>query len=138
MEAAVKEAKGWKPIPVPLKILSVVFVLWTVGAVMNMPNLMENGLPFLGVFVYGAKALIVVLILDVVGPMTFLFALWNKKPWATRWAYAYNGIFILNNAVAFFRFRDQLGLPQILVPTIASILFIIVIYWKRDYFVKPQ
>ena len=134
MEEIVKMEKGWKPIPAALKILFVVFILWSVGSVMNLPNLFETGLPLLGVFVYGITAALIVLLLDIIGPMTFLFALWNRKSWAAKWAFSYIGIFILNSAIALFTAREELGLPQILVPTIASIIFLVVIYWKRNYF----
>lgn len=134
MEEIVKKEKGWKPIPLPLKILFVVFVLWSVGSVMNLPNLFENGLPLFGVFVYGITTALIVLLLDIIGPMTFLFALWNRKSWAAKWAFSYIGIFILNSAVSLFTVREELGLPQILVPTMVSIIFFVVIYWKRNYF----
>lgn len=133
MDEIAREDKGWKPFPLPLKILAGVLVLWAVGSVMNMPNLFENGLPVLGVFIYGFAALLVVLLLDIIGPLTFLYALWNRKSWAAKWAYTYIGIFILNGAVAFFTVREQLGLPQIVVPVVASMIFLAVIYWKRDY-----
>jgi len=132
-EEVAKKEKGWKPIPLSLKILFVVFVLWSVGSVMNLPNLFENGLPLFGNFVYGITAALIVLLLDIIGPMTFLFALWNRKSWAAKWAFSYIGIFILNSAVALFTVREELGLPQILVPTIASIIFLVVIYWQRNY-----
>jgi len=132
-EEVAKKEKGWKPIPLSLKILFVVFVLWSVGSVMNLPNLFENGLPLFGNFVYGITAALIALLLDIIGPMTFLFALWNRKSWAAKWAFSYIGIFILNNAVALFTVREELGLPQILVPTIASIIFLVVIYWQRNY-----
>ena len=134
MEETVAKEKGWKPIPLPLKILFVVFILWLVGSVMNLPNLFENGLPLFGSFVYGMTAALIVLLLDIIGPVTFLFALWNRKSWAAKWAFAYIGIFILNNTVALFAVREELGLPQILVPTIASLIFLVVIFWKRNYF----
>jgi len=136
MEKSATEDTGWKPIPLPLKILSVVFILWIVGAVMNLPNLMENGLPLFGNFIYGLSAASVALLLDFLGPMIFLFALWNRKTWAVIWASAYIGFFVLNNTVALFTVRAELGLPQILVPTLVSLTFIAVIFWKRDYF-KP-
>lgn len=101
---------------------------------MNLPNLFENGLPLFGTYVHGAAAAVVVLLLDIIGPIVFLFALWNRKSWAAKWALAYIGIFILNSAVALLTLRDELGLPQILVPTIASMIFLAVIHWKRDYF----
>ena len=134
MEDTVEKDTGWKPIPLPLKVLFVVFVLWLVGSMMNLPNLFNNGMPLLGSFVYGMTAAVIVLLLDVIGPVTFLFALWSRKSWAVKWAFAYIGIFILNNTVALFTVREELGLPQILVPTIASLIFLAIIFWKRDYF----
>lgn len=129
------QSTGWKPMPMPLKILSVVMLLWAVGAVMNLPNLMTNGLPLMGTFVYATTALLIVLALDFIGPLVFLFALWTRKSWGPKWAFSYLGLFILNSVVAFFTVRDQLGTPQIIIPTLAAVLFLMVIYWKRDYFV---
>ena len=134
MEEIARNGNGWRPIPLPLKILFVVLVLWMVGALMNLPNLYENGMPVFGTFVYGMNAAILPLRVDFIGPGTFLFALWNRKPWAAFWAFAYNGVFILNNTVAFFTVKEELGLPQILVPTMASLVFLAVIFWRRDYF----
>jgi len=134
VEETVTTEKGWEPIPLPLKILFVVFILWFVGSVMNLPNLYENGLPLLGRFVYGTSAVLVVLVLDIIGPMTFLFALWHRKPWAAKWAFVYISLFILNSIVALFTVKEELGLPQILVPTVVSCIFLVVIFWKRQYF----
>jgi len=134
MEKTVAKEKGWKPIPLPLKILFVVFLLWISGAVMNIPYFYEKGMPLFGTFVYGLSATILPLLLDFIGPVTFLYALWSRKSWAAYWAFAYNGVFILNNTIAFFTVREELGLPQILVPTIASLVFVAVIFWKQSYF----
>lgn len=139
MEEIAANGNGWKPIPLPLKILFVVLILWMVGSVMNLPNLYANGMPLFGTIVYGVNAAILPLLLDIIGPGTFLFALWNRKPWAALWAFAYNGIFILNNTVAFLTVKEELGVPQILIPTIASLVFLAVIFWKRNYFKQaPQ
>ena len=119
--------------PVPLKILFVVLVLWAAGSVVNAPNLMENGLPLFGTFVYGFAALSVVLMLDFIGPVAFLYALWNRKSWAVPWAFTYIGLFIVNGAVALFTVREQLGLPQILIPVLVNVVFLSVIFWQRDY-----
>ena len=134
MKESMEKEKGWKPIPLSLKILFFVFIFWTVGSILNAPNLYTSGLPLFGVFVYGITASIVVLLLDIVGPMTFLYALWNRKSWAAVWALSYISLFILNSAIAFFTVREQLGLVQILIPTIASVIFFIVIYNQRSYF----
>lgn len=134
MENIAATDTGWKLIPLPLKILFVVFILWIVGALMNLPNLMENGLPLFGTFVYGMSAALIVLMLDIIGPVIFLFALWTRKSWGVKWAFAYIGFFILNNTVALFTVRAELGLPQILGPTIAGLVFLAVVFWQRCYF----
>ena len=134
MEEVEERNKGWKPIPLPLKVLTALFAFWILGSVLNLSNLFENGMPFFGVFVYGATAIVLPILLDIVGPMVFLFALWNRKPWGPKWAFSYIGMFILNGLVALFAVREDLGLAQLLVPTIVSIVFVVVIYWKRNYF----
>ena len=133
-ELTIAREKGWQPIPLPLKILFVVIVLWMVGAVMNLPNLYQNGMPLFGTFVFGMNAVLLPLLLDIIGPVTFLFALWTRQSWATYWAFVYNGIFILNNLVALFTVVEELGLAQILTPTLASLIFLAVIFWQRNYF----
>lgn len=125
---------GWKPMPLALKILFVVMLLWTLGSLMNLSNLMANGLPLLGVFVTGTLAFLVVLALDIIGPLGFLFALWTRKSWGPKWAFFYIGAFLVNSLVAVVTVGGQLGLPQILFPTCVSGLFLCVIYWKRGYF----
>ena len=126
--------KGWKPIPLSLKILFVVFVLWVIGSVFAISERSESGLPFFGMYVYGTVAGLIVLLLDVVAPLTFLFALWNRKSWAVSFALSYIVIFILNGVVAFFTVREQLGIQQILIPSIVNVIFFIVIYKTRSYF----
>ncbi len=131
-----QQAKGWDPIPLPLKILSVLMVLWATGSAMNLPHLMANGLPLFGTFVFGIGALLIVLFLDFIGPGGFLYALWKRKSWGVRWAFFYIGLFVLNGIVALLVLRDQLGTAQILVPNIISLLFLAVIFWKRVYFAE--
>ena len=120
--------------PLPLKILAALMILWALGAIMNIPNLMENGLPLLGNFVFGSTAVLIVTALDIIGPLVFLYALWHRKSWAILWAFGYIGLFVLNGIVAFFSVREQLGTPQILAPTIVGALFFAVIFWQRRYF----
>ncbi len=125
--------KGWKPIPLSLKILFVVFVLWTIGSVFAISARYQLGLPFFGAYLYGIAASLIVLLLDIAAPITFLYALWNRRSWAVKFALSYIVVFILNSAVAFFTVREQLGSTQILIPLIANVIFFIVIYRARSY-----
>ena len=135
MTAGSERPTGWKPIPLVLKILSVFMALWAIGSVMNLPNLMANGLPFFGTFIFGTVALCVVLFFDFIGPAIFLFALWTRKHWGPKWATFYIGLFVLNGIVALVTVKAELGLAQILIPNVISLIFLAVIYWKRDYFI---
>ncbi|TFB10165.1 hypothetical protein E3V55_06455 [Candidatus Marinimicrobia bacterium MT.SAG.3] len=125
--------KGWKPIPLSLKILFVVFVLWAIGSVFAISERSESGLPFFGMYLYGSYASLIVLLLDVMAPLTFLFALWNRKSWGVSFALTYIAVFILNGVVAYFTVREQLGIPQILIPSIVNVIFLLVIYKTRSY-----
>jgi len=126
--------QGWKPIPVSLKILFGVFIFWVFGSIMGISMRYESGLPFFGIYVYGVIAGLVVVLLDIAAPLTFLFGLWTRKSWAPAFAFTYISIFILNGVVAFFIFREQLGLIQIIIPTILNMVFLGVIYGSRNYF----
>lgn len=125
---------GWKPIPLSLKILFVLFVLWAVGSVFALPGRVEQGLPFFGVFVYGVIAGSIVLVLDIAGPLGFLFGLWKRRSWAVLLAFAYISVFVLNSAVALFTVREQLGLMPILIPMLLNIVFLIIIFINKNYF----
>jgi hypothetical protein len=125
---------GWKPIPLSLKVLFVLFVLWIVGSVMAISSRYELGLPFFGMFVYGVIACFIVLLLDIVGPLAFLFALWKRESWGPKVAYIYMGIFIINSIVAIFTVRNQLGFMPIFMPLLFNVAFVAVIYKERNYF----
>ena len=125
---------GWKPIPLSLKILFVILILWVIGSLFAIQQRYELGLPFFGLYIYGISASLMVMVLDVLVPATFLFGLWTRKNWAPLVAYTYMTIFLINGIIALFTFREQLGLIQILIPNIAELIFLIVVYSKRKYF----
>ena len=125
---------GWKPIPPSLKILFVVLILWVIGSLFAIQRRYELGLPFFGLYIQGISASLMVMVLDVLAPATFLFGLWTRKNWAPLVAYTYMTIFLINGIIAIFTFREQLGLIQILIPNIAELIFLIVVYSKRKYF----
>lgn len=124
---------GFKSLPLSLKILFVVLIIWAIGSLTAMPMRYADGLPLFGVFVYGLSAVIVLVILDLIAPIMFLVGIWKRKTWAPKLGITYNAIFIANSIVALFVFREQLGFFPILVPTIVSSIFLIVIYLQRGY-----
>ena len=96
MNTSIEAGHGWKPIPLSLKILFGVFIFWALGSIIGFATRYEFGLPFFGMFVYGITAGLIVVILDILAPLTFLFGLWNRKSWSATVAFSYISIFILN------------------------------------------
>ena len=125
---------GWKPLSLSLKILFVVLVLWLIGSLFALPTRISDGLPFFGVYVYGVFAVIIVLVLDIVGPIAFLYALWNRLSWGPKVAFAYMGAFVLSSVAALITVRDQIGFMPIFAPMLFTLGFMAIIYYSRPYF----
>ena len=125
--------KGWKPLPLALKILSVILLLWAVMSIVVLVTMPERKIAFFGFMLTGTAAVIVVSLLDFVSPLLFLYAMWNRLRWSAYFGLLYNGIFILNNVIALVMFREVFG-NAIYFPLIASIIFFYIIYRERRYF----
>ncbi len=124
---------AWKPLPFPFKILSIVLLLWASMSIMVIITMPDREIAFLGLLLSGITAKIIVLILDFVSPLLFLYAMWKKLKWGANFGMLYNGIFILNSFIALFLFKDIFG-NAIYFPLVASIIFFLIIYKERDYF----
>jgi len=125
--------KGWKSLPISLKILSIVLLLWAVMSVAVLVMMPEREIGFFGFMLTGTAAAVVVLLLDFISPLLFLYAMWKKLKWGAKFGMLYNGIFILNSIVALFTFREVFG-NAIYFPLIASTIFFYIIYRERNYF----
>ena len=125
--------KAWKSLPISLKILSIVLFLWAAMSIAVLAMMPAREIAFFGFILTGAAAAIVVLLLDFISPIIFLYALWKKLKWGAKFGMLYNGIFILNQIIAFFTFREIFG-NTIYFPLIASAIFFIIIYRERHYF----
>lgn len=123
----------WRSLPPALKILSVVLLLWvlmTISVVITMP---DREIAFFGWLLKGSPAIIIVLLLDVVSPLVFLYAVWKKLRWGASFGMLYNGIFILNSVIALFVFKEVFG-NAIYFPLIASVIFFAIIFKERKFF----
>ncbi len=125
---------GWKPIPISLKIIFVLISLWVVGSIFAIPMRAESGLPFFGLYLYGVPAILILALLDIVAPIIFLVGLYKRKSWAPCVAYIYMSVFVLNSLVALFTVREELGTMPIVMPALFTLIFMGVIYRRRDYF----
>ncbi len=125
--------KGWKSLPLSLKILSIVLLLWAIMSINVLFMMPNREIAFFGFMLSGVAAKIVVLLLDFISPLVFLFASWKRLKWGAKFGMLYNGIFILNSVIAFFLFKDVFG-NAIYFPLVASIIFFYIIYKERNYY----
>ncbi len=124
----------WKSIPLPLKIVFILSILWIIWAIFAIPMRYEEGLPFFWLNLSGIYAVIVVLILDIIGPIIFLIGVLKKKKWWAIIAYLYISIFVLNSIVAMFTVWDEMGIIPILIPAFVYFMFGVIINRNRQYF----
>lgn len=125
-----------KKISISLKIVSGLLIAWIFGSLFAINQRYESGLPLFGFWVTGIVASLTVLVLDIIGPISFLVGLKLRKSWAPKVAYTYIGIFIANSLVALFTHREYLGFTSIFMPAFVNGLFLILIYKNRIYFKK--
>ncbi len=128
------DSKGWKPIPLSLKILFVVFVIWSAMTLFTIKFAYDIGYPILGIMFDGVTGFIIAFLLVFLAPLIFVYALWNRYRWGAKFALTYIGFFIINNIFALVLLQEQIGLFQILFPLIANVVFFVMIYKKRNYF----
>jgi hypothetical protein len=93
----------------------------------------DREIAFFGWLLKGSPAIIIVLLLDVVSPLVFLYAVWKKLRWGASFGMLYNGIFILNSVIALFVFKEVFG-NAIYFPLIASVIFFAIIFKERKFF----
>lgn len=115
------------------EILFGIFILWAIGSVFALSTRAELGLPFFGSMISGLSAILVVLILDIICPLTFLYSLWYRKSWGVNFAYGYISIFLLNSLFAMSMYSGILGFFPIFIPFAINIVFIAVIYLHKSY-----
>ena len=124
---------GWRPLPLLLKVLFVMLVLWVAMSVMVLVTMPEREIAFLGLLLSGTAGALVVIVLDVLCPLAFLVAAWRRLGWGAAFGIFYNGVFILNNLIALLLFREKFG-NGIWFPLVASLIFVGIIVRERRYF----
>jgi hypothetical protein len=97
---------GWKPLPMLLKCLVAVLSLWVLMTIAVLFTMPEREIAFFGLLLKGVPATAIVLLLDIVSPLIFLYALWKTLSWGAIFGMLYNGIFILNSITAHFTFQE--------------------------------
>ena len=134
MKEPMEKGKGWKPIPLSLKILAAVFIFWSAMTLIIIKFALNVGYPIFGIMFDGVLGLVIAFLLVFLAPLIFVYALWNRYRWGAKFALTYIGFFIINNIFALTLLQERIGLPQILFPLITNIIFFIIIYRKRSYF----
>ena len=122
-----------KAMPILLKALCGLLLLWVVMTIAVSISMPDRDIAFYGVILTGVLGHIVVIIIDILCPIIFVYASVRKLHWGGIFGMAYNGVFIINGLISLFLFQEKFG-NAIYFPLIASILFFSVIVKERKYF----
>ncbi len=123
-----------KNIPLSLKILSGVLVFWSVMTLLTIKFAYDIGYQLFGIVFNGFTGFAVAFVLVFLAPLVFVYSVWKKLPWGASFGLIYSGFFVINNLLALIFVKDTFGLPQIVVPMIANVIFFLVIYNNKNYF----
>ncbi len=124
---------GWKPLPILLKVLFVLLLLWVAMSIAVLVGMPEREIAFFGLILMGVPGMVVVIALDVLAPLTFLHAAWHRLGWGAAFGMLYNAVFIVNNLIALVLFQEKFG-NGIYFPLVASLIFLAIIARERRYF----
>jgi hypothetical protein len=97
MKEFIGKDKGWKPIPLSLKILAGFFIFWSVMTLFTIKFAYDIGYPILGIMFDGIIGFIIAFLLVFLAPLIFVYALWNRYSWGAKYAMMYISFFIINN-----------------------------------------
>lgn len=122
-----------KNIPIPLKLLSVILIIWVAMTIAVSASMPEREIGFFGLLLAGMPSFIVVFILDIFSPLLFIYTVFKKLNWGALFGLAYNGIFILNCLISLALFQDKFG-NGIYFPLTVSSMFFLIIFMNRKYF----
>ena len=118
-----------------LKILCGLLAVWVAMTVMVVVSMPEREIAFLGMILTGPVATAVVLFIDILCPLVFIYAVLKKISWGAVFGLAYNGVFFLNSVLSLVLFLDKFG-NAIYFPLVASAIFIAIIFKERKYFAQ--
>ena len=110
-----------------LKILCGLLAVWVAMTVMVVVSMPEREIAFLGMILTGPVATAVVLFIDILCPLVFIYAVLKKISWGAVFGLAYNGVFFLNSVLSLVLFLDKFG-NAIYFPLVASAIFIAIIF----------
>ena len=123
---------------------------------MSIDSVSRTGYSVLGFSVYGINAVIATVILNVIGMIVLLFALWKRYKWTWIYGIIYFAFFAMNGLLAIVNLPKNLELlvsPALLaqspgmihtmymgaligtlVAVALNVVFLIILYKKRAYF----
>jgi hypothetical protein len=88
--------KGWKPMPLGLKITFILFILSIFGFFMSFKSSFATGMMFFGAVIAGVPGVILSVILTGIGSFILLWALWNRPKWGWVYILSYFSYLLLN------------------------------------------
>ncbi|MBW3013089.1 hypothetical protein KY325_00250 [Candidatus Woesearchaeota archaeon] len=156
-----KERKhGWEPMPATLKVLFVLFIISAASSALSVMSIYMTGYPIFGYLATGYLALVLLLVINTFCIALLAYATWKRYTWTFIYAACLFVFFIANSLLSLTNVAGRVSALSKLIPAGAgmmpsmqsmmynaiiigvitgvaiNIVFLALMYWKRNYFKK--
>jgi hypothetical protein len=100
--------KGWKPMPVILKIIWIILIVNTFFALLALGGIYSNGFDFMGFPLYGLYAINVFFLIRIVLPVVIIVGMHQRYGWIWILAAVYYLLFAINSATSILLVEETL------------------------------
>ena len=88
--------KGWKPMPVILKIIWIILIVQTFFSVLTIASVYGNGFEFMGFYLFGLMAINVFFFVKLAIPIVLIIGMHQRYGWIWIMALIYFLMFVVN------------------------------------------
>lgn len=127
-----KTNEGWEPLPLSLKVISLLLLIDMLGALLSLGTDNISGFFLLGTILTGALAIGAIALVKILANIVFLAAIWKRYNWGWNYGMIYLGYFALNTLIAFT--HPSAPIFILVIEIIVNLLFIVIFIRAKDYF----
>jgi len=112
-----EKTKGFKPMPLSIKIIFVLFVMGLVMSFFLLPFITTTGVSFFGMVLTGAPG-VIALMFAIALQLIFIISFWNRYPWAWKYGLAFMAYSVVSSILS------MLTIPSKIEESFASLAYV--------------
>ncbi len=105
-----EQEKGWKPLPLSLKFLFVIFSLGVISSIYSLFSISKNGYSLFSFELYGLSAILLLLLINIVGVLIILVGFWKRQSWVWGYSIGYLFFIVINSILSMLNIPNKVNL----------------------------